>query len=183
MFDPLSGAAFCRHGGAIDGVRSGACSSGEEPYTIAMVLAEHFAHRQWEVFASDISLGVLAQAHKGEYALERARRIPPALLQKYCLKGVRSQEGKLRVVPELRQRVRFAPLDPSAPTSGVGLFAVIFLRHVMIYFDAEAKRNVVENLLACLKPGGYFTVGHSESLHGMTEHAAAVRPKIYRKPA
>jgi len=162
---------------------SGACSSGEEPYTMAMVLAEHLSRSQWEVFASDISRTVLARAAAGLYPLERTEGIPPGFLRKYCLKGVRSQQGKLLVAPELRERVRFAHLNLTERIAGVGLFDVIFLRNVMIYFDADTKRKVVENMLPSLKPDGYFIVGHSESLTGLTDRLVPLRPTIYRKPA
>lgn len=162
---------------------SGACSSGEEPYTMAMVLAEHLPHAPWEVFASDISHTVLARAAAGLYPLERTEGIPPGFLRKYCLKGVRSHQGKLLVAPALRERVRFAQLNLTARIAGVGPFDAIFLRNVMIYFDVDTKRKVVENMLSSLKPGGYFIVGHAESLTGLTDRLVALRPTIYRKPA
>lgn len=161
---------------------SGACSSGEEPYTMAMVLAEHLPNTAWEVFASDISMTVLARAQTGLYPLERTTGIPKEYLRKYCLKGVRSQEGKLLVAPELRQRVRFSQVNLTEPIKGVGEFDVIFLRNVMIYFDNETKRKVVDNMLPNLKPGGHFIVGHSESLNGITDCLKSLRPTIYQKP-
>lgn len=163
-------------------VWSGACSSGEEPYTIAMVLAEHLPNTPWEVFASDISLTVLARAQTGLYPLERTSGIPKEYLRKYCMRGVRSQEGKLLVVPELRQRVRFGQVNLTEAITGVGDFDVIFLRNVMIYFDGDTKRKVVDNMLPSLKPGGYFIVGHSESLNGITDRLRALRPTVYQKP-
>ena len=162
---------------------SGACSSGEEPYTMAMVLADTLpAHAAWEVFASDISLTMLTRARAGLYPLERARDVPPELMRKYCLKGVRSQAGTLLVVPALRQRVTFAQVNLTTPIAGAGEFDVIFLRNVMIYFDAAIRRQVVDNLFPCLKPGGYFIIGHSESLNGVTDRLWPLRPTIYRKP-
>jgi chemotaxis protein methyltransferase CheR len=162
---------------------SGACSSGEEPYTMAMVLAEHLPQTPWEVFASDISQTVLARAQEGVYPLERTSGIPREYLRKYCMKGVRSQEGRLLVAPELRQRVRFAQVNLTAPIVGAGDFDVIFLRNVMIYFDADTKRKVVENMIPSLKPGGYFIVGHSESLNGITDRLKSLRPTVYQKTA
>jgi len=161
---------------------SGASSSGEEAYSMAMVLAEHCPQRRWEVFGSDISLTVLAKAQAGVYSQERISGIPPACLRKYCLKGVRSQEGKLLIDSRLRQRVRFAQVNLTQPITGVGHFDVIFLRNVMIYFDAETKRKVIGNMLPCLKPGGHFVVGHSESLTGLTDCLRTIRPTIYQKP-
>ncbi|HJV26257.1 MAG TPA: protein-glutamate O-methyltransferase CheR [Aromatoleum sp.] len=162
---------------------SGACSSGEEPYSMAMVLADAMPDGNWEVFASDISQSVLARAQAGLYPLERTNGIPKELLRKYCLKGVRSQDGKLLVASELRKRVRFAQVNLTMPIEDIGDFDVIFLRNVMIYFDTETKRKVVNNMVPSLKRGGYFIVGHSESLHGITESLRPVRPTIYQNPS
>jgi chemotaxis protein methyltransferase CheR len=161
---------------------SGASSSGEEAYSMAMVLAEHRPDGPWEVFGSDISLSILDKARIGVYSMERISGIPPEYLRKYCLKGVRSQEGKLLIDSKLKQRVSFAQVNLTRPISGVGDFEVIFLRNVMIYFDSETKRKVIENMLPSLKPGGYFVVGHSESLNGITSRLQTVKPTIYRKP-
>ncbi|MBL8425793.1 MAG: protein-glutamate O-methyltransferase CheR [Candidatus Accumulibacter phosphatis] len=161
---------------------SGASSSGEEAYSMAMVLAEHRGAGAWEVFGSDISLTVLARAQAGVYSQERISGIPQAYLRKYCLKGVRSQEGRLLIDSRLKQHVSFAQVNLTLPISGVGDFDVIFLRNVMIYFDAETKRKVIENMLPCLKPGGYFVVGHSESLNGITDRLTGLKPTIYQKP-
>lgn len=162
-------------------VWSGASSSGEEAYSMAMVLAEHAGNRPWEIFASDISLTVLAKARAGIYSLERTSGIPPAYLRKYCLKGVRSQEGKLLIDETLRQRVRFAQVNLTEPIRGVGSFDLIFLRNVMIYFDAQTKCKVVANMLPALRANGHFVVGHAESLHGITDRLRMVRPTIYQQ--
>jgi len=124
---------------------------------------------------------VLARARAGIYTQERISGIPPAYLRKYCLKGVRSHEGKLLIDNALKQRVNFAQVNLTLPITGVGQFDVIFLRNVMIYFDAETKRKVVENMLPSLKPGGYFIVGHSESLNGITTRLKTLKPTIYQQ--
>lgn len=183
-FDFLRTEILPKHGsGKSFRIWSGACSSGEEPYSMAMVLAEALPRTQWEVFATDISLTILDRARAGLYPLERTSGISTELLRKYCLKGVNAQQGKLLVAPDLRQRVKFAQVNLTVPITGVGEFDVIFLRNVMIYFDAETKRNVVHNMLPSLRPGGYFIVGHSESLNGITDRLLSLRPTIYRKPA
>ena len=179
-FDFLSTLASQRKGAGTFRVWSGACSSGEEPYSIAMVLAEQLPGTPWEVVASDISLTVLQKAQTGVYPLERTEGIPPPLLKKYCLKGVRAQAGTLMVIPELRQRVQFMQINLTQPIDGVGQFDVIFLRNVMIYFDGDTKRQVVHNMLPTLKPDGHFIVGHSESLNGITDRVTPLRPTIYR---
>ena len=170
-----------RRGSGTFRIWSGASSSGEEAYSMAMVLAEHRSDGPWEVFGSDISMTVLARARAGIYTQERISGIPPAYLRKYCLKGVRSHEGKLLIDNALKQRVSFAQVNLTLPITGVGQFDVIFLRNVMIYFDAETKRKVVENMLPSLKPGGYFIVGHSESLNGITTRLKTLKPTIYQQ--
>lgn len=164
-------------------VWSAASSSGEEAYTLAMILAEYLSNTAWEIFGSDISTQVLSKARAAHYPLERIEGIPPAFLGKYCLKGVRSQAGTFMICPELRRRVTFAQVNLTQPIRReIGLFDVIFLRNVMIYFDPETKQKVIANLIPQLKPGGHFIVGHSESLHGLTTMLSQVRPTIYRKP-
>ena len=163
---------------------SGASSSGEEPYTIAMVLAETLGlSANWEIVASDISLTVLERAQTGLYPMERGRGIPPELMKKYCLKGVRSQEGNFLVVPKLRERVDFRHINLIAPdTRELGQFDIIFLRNVMIYFDNETKRKVVGNMVPHLRDDGTFIVGHSETLTGITDDLSALRPTLYCRP-
>lgn len=162
---------------------SAASSSGEEAYTMAMVLAEAISVGTWEVFGSDISTQVLDKARTGQYSLERTQGIPPGFMRKYCLKGIRSNEGTFMVAPALREHVTFGQINLTQPISReVGLFNVIFLRNVMIYFDIETKRKVIGHLLPHLAPGGYFIVGHSESLNSITDKLVTVLPTIYRKP-
>lgn len=160
---------------------SGASSSGEEAYTMAMILAESLGDAPWEVFGSDISLSVLDKARAGIYPLERAEDIPTPLLKRYCLKGVRSQDGMLLIAPELRARVRFMQVNLTQPIRGIGEFDVIFLRNVMIYFDNDTKRKVVANMMPMLRRDGYFIVGHSESLTGIAPALKPLRPTIYRR--
>ena len=161
---------------------SAASSSGEEAYTLAMLLAEYLDNAPWEIVGSDISTKVLEKARQGHYPLGRHEGIPPAFLSKYCLKGVRAQAGTFLIAPEIRQRVSFRQANLTLPLAAdFGRFEVIFLRNVMIYFDMETKRKVVHNLLPHLAPGGYLIIGHSETLNGVTDAVTAVRPTIYRK--
>ncbi len=163
-------------------VWSGASSSGEEPYTIAMTLAESLGERSWEIVASDISSRVLEKARSGVYPLSDTENIPRSLLSKYCLKGFGPQEGTFIVDRSLRTRVNFLQVNLNAPLPNLGEFDVIFLRNVMIYFDMETKRQVVRRMLPLLRPGGYFIVSHSESLNGITDDLKVVMPSIYRRP-
>lgn len=181
-FDYLRQSILPRHPpGTPFRIWSGASSSGEEAYTMAMVLAETLGDAPWEVFGSDISTQVLERASAGVYPLERTTGIPATCLKKYCLKGVRSQEGSLMISPELRARVSFAQINLTQPIANVGDFDVIFLRNVMIYFDTETKRKVIANMLPRLKRGGHFVVGHSESLTGLTDRLKMLRPTVYRR--
>ncbi len=161
---------------------SAASSTGEEAYTLSMVLAEHLPTNPWEIFGSDISTQVLAKAAKGHYPLGRHEGIPPAFLSKYCLKGVRAQEGTFLISSKLRERVRFAQVNLTLPVdSSLGDFDVIFLRNVMIYFDQPTKTKVIQNLMPRLKTGGHLFIGHSETLAGIPVPLKVVRPTIYQK--
>ena len=162
-------------------VWSGACSSGEEPYSIAMVLAACLGSRPWEVVASDISTRMLEKAAAGQYGIGAAGDIPRPLLASYCLKGVGPQGGTFLVEPSLRSRVRFLQVNLNQPLPDLGVFDLIFLRNVMIYFDLETKREVMKRMLPLLRAGGYFFVSHSESLNGITDELQSIRPSIYRK--
>jgi chemotaxis protein methyltransferase CheR len=163
-----------------------ASSSGEEPYSIAMTLAEGLAGgplgTPWEIIASDISTSVLEKARSGHYAMARADKIPKPLLAKYCLKGIGTQEGTFLIEQNLCNRVQFMQINLNAALPKIGEFDMIFLRNVMIYFDMNTKRQVVARMLPLLKPGGFFIVSHSESLNGITDRLELVTPSIYRKP-
>ena len=138
----------------------------------------------WEVVASDISARVLATAQSAHYAMERATTIPPALLKKYCLKGVRAQAGSLLIAPEIRQRITFRRINLVEPLPGeLGQFDVILLRNVLIYFDNSTKKKIVSSLVNHLYPEGHFLTSHTESLYEITDLLKSVKPSVYRKPA
>jgi chemotaxis protein methyltransferase CheR len=159
-----------------------ASSSGEEPYTIAMTLADGLPTTPWEVVASDISTRVLEKARSGHYAMERAEDIPQPLLGKYCLKGTGSQDGTFLIERNLRSKVNFMQINLNETLPKIGEFDLIFLRNVMIYFNMETKRQVVARIVPLLKRGGHFIVSHSESLNGVDDSLKLVTPSIYRKP-
>ncbi|KPZ04608.1 MULTISPECIES: CheR family methyltransferase [Pseudomonas syringae group] len=161
---------------------SAASSSGEEPYSLAMTLAEQLGTTPWEVVGSDISTRVLSKARSGHYPLERTETLPQPLLFKYCLKGIGRQEGTFLIDKSLRSRVSFVQVNLNDTLPDLGEFDVIFLRNVMIYFDQETKSKVVARLIPRLKPGGYFIISHSESLNGINDMLKMVSPSIYRKP-
>jgi len=163
-------------------VWSAASSSGEEPYSIAMVLADVLGDAPWEVLGTDISTRVLQRARSGHYPMERASQMPQHYLKRFCLKGQGTEDGTMLIERGLRQRVQFQHLNLNAPLPKIGTFDVIFLRNVMIYFSLETKRQVVARLLAQLRPGGYFLIGHSETLNDINDTLIAAAPSIYRKP-
>ncbi|WP_226472811.1 CheR family methyltransferase [Dechloromonas denitrificans] len=179
-FDFLRERAASHRKGGTFRVWSAASSSGEEAYSMAMILAETLGDTPWEILGTDISTKVLAKAQYGQYPLERTDGIPINLLKKYCLKGLGKHAGTLLIAKELRQRVQFLHCNLMAPRHGLGQFDVIFLRNVMIYFESETKRKVIANLLPYLKRDGHFVVGHSESLNGLTNNLVLASPTIYR---
>lgn len=162
-------------------VWSAACSSGEEAYTLAMMLAEHAPTKDWEIIGTDISTRVLEKARSGHYAIERAEKIPRPYLNNYCLKGVGKQEGTFLIERNLRERISFLHANLKQDLGKLGHFDLIFLRNVMIYFDLETKSEIVRRILPMLKPGGHFIVSHSESLNGISDALQVVRPSIYCK--
>ncbi|WBY00219.1 protein-glutamate O-methyltransferase CheR [Ramlibacter tataouinensis] len=163
-------------------VWSAACSSGEEPYSIALVLCSTLGDRPWEVLASDLSSRVLERARQARYPMARAGQIPTALLHAHCLKGTGRHEGQFAVAPEAASRVRFQQVNLNGPLPALGEFELILLRNVMIYFDASTKQAVLDRVLACLRPGGHLLIGHSESLAGLRTGLRPVAPAIYLKP-
>ncbi|GAB6196970.1 CheR family methyltransferase [Lysobacter xanthus] len=158
---------------------SAACSSGEEAYSIAMLLDAKLGMRPWEVVGTDISTRMVEAARAAHYRLERARGIPQPFLERYCLKGTGTQAGTLLVNRRLRDRVRFETANLTASLPAVGEFDVIFLRNVMIYFDTPTKRELVERLLRHLRPDGHLLIGHSESLSDVTRAVRSLAPSIY----
>ena len=162
---------------------SAGCSTGEEPYTLAMVLAEHaLTHRafQYAILATDISTRVLNAAVQAVYAEEKVAPVPMALRKKYLLKS--REHPLVRVVPELRARVTFRRLnfmDASYPIRE--LFDVAFCRNVIIYFDRPTQEAIVGRICRHIVPGGYLFMGHSETLSGMRLPLEPVASTVYRK--
>jgi chemotaxis protein methyltransferase CheR len=165
---------------------SAGCSTGEEPYTLAMVLREwEEAHRgfQFHILATDLSTAVLAKAARGVYARDVVSPVPAPLQRKYLLRGRDRQAGLFRVAPELRQRVEFRRLNFMDAHYGIeGQFDAFFCRNVIIYFDRATQERIMQKLAAHLLPGGYAFVGHSETLHDMDLPLVPVAPALYRKP-
>jgi chemotaxis protein methyltransferase CheR len=160
-------------------VWSAACSSGEEAYSIAMVLATVLASGTWEVVGSDISTRALERARRGEYSMGRSTTIPKVHFHAYCLKGSGPDEGTFLITKELRDKVQFLRVNLCEPLPDLGRFDLVFLRNILIHFEPPRKKAVVEALLERLKPGGLLIVDHTESLHGLTDRFVRVHPSIY----
>jgi chemotaxis protein methyltransferase CheR len=164
---------------------SSACSTGEEPYTIAMTLYEGVSDpAQWDfkILASDLSTRVLAKAAAGVYDAERVGDVPMELVKRHFLRGRGASDGVLKVKPHLSAMVQFRRLnlmDEQFPIKSP--LDLIFCRNVMIYFDRPTQEVLVNKFYRYLKPGGHLFIGHSESLQWITHPFATVAPTIYRK--
>lgn len=164
-------------------VWSAACSTGEEPYTLALVLRrlglDNPASWDCKILATDISTKVLQSAVDGEYDLERVAPIPASELQS-CFQHL--SNGKFQVKDALRELIKFGRLNLLREKYPFRKkFDLIFCRNVMIYFDSPTRERLVKHFYRYLQPGGYLFVGHSESLSGLTHPYAYVKPSIYRK--
>lgn len=162
---------------------SAACSSGEEAYTLAMIIDEYFSGKKkiWDtkLLATDISYSVLKTAKKGVYTSERIRPIPTDWKVKYFK---RLGDGNFEVADEIKKEViyrQFNLVEKEFPFKRE--FHTIFCRNVMIYFDQKTKYELVEKFYECLEPGGYLFVGHSESLEREKTRFKYVMPAVYRK--
>ncbi|WP_073474739.1 CheR family methyltransferase [Desulfatibacillum alkenivorans] len=155
-----------------------ACSSGEEPYSMAIQLAE--AGRKFEIHASDISDTMLETASKGIYPKDRTRCVPVPLVRRYFQQGQNKWNGYYKVKKELRENISFFKYNLiSGPPRDE--YDVIFCRNVMIYFDHATRQHVVNKLYQSLRPGGLFAIGQSESLVGVEHPFKYLRPSIYCK--
>ncbi|MGQ9659233.1 MAG: CheR family methyltransferase [Thermochromatium sp.] len=164
-------------------VWSAACSTGEEAYTLAMVLADALGLGAWHILGTDISRRVLEQARRAIYPLERARHLPRPWLERYCLKGVRSQAGNLLIDPRLKSRVTLEQHNLLQPRRDGERFDIVFLRNVLIYFDLPTKQRVIAHLFESIRPGGLLFISHVESLHGIETPLEMIRPSIFRRPS
>jgi len=163
-------------------VWSAACSTGEEPYTIAMLLEALRPGAPWRVVASDISSRVLRYARRGLYPMSRGQKIPQVFLKRHCLKGIGEYQGYFLVERALRERVEFKQINLTEAPRNTARFDVIFLRNVLIYFDRPTKQKVLAHVTSQLRPGGWLFVGHSESMNGLLEGFESWAPSIHRKP-
>jgi chemotaxis protein methyltransferase CheR len=172
-----------------DGTRfkvwSAGCSSGEEPYTLAMVLAEYASRRRgfdFAILGTDVSTKVLACARRGVYRESQVLPVPPEVRGKYLLRSRSDTEDLVRVVPELRQKVSFHQLNFMDGDYGIkDIFDAVFFRNVMIYFDRSTQEDAINKICRNLAPGGYLFAGHSESLANLDIPLRPLRASVYRK--
>ena len=166
---------------------SAASSFGDEAYSTAMLLSDmQIAGRigpDWSILGTDISHRVLLSAKEGVFPEDRLRAVTPERLRRYCLRGEGPSEGLVQMQDKIRNRVQFGQLNLCKPFSGLGPFDVIFLRNVLIYFDAATKVDVVDRALALLKPGGLFFLGTAEGRVPCKTPIQTVIPGAFRKLA
>lgn len=160
-------------------VWSGASSSGEEAYSIAMLLADKLGLSGWQIVGTDLSTAMVDSARLALYPMERAQHTPTAYLKRWCLKGKDEYEGQLLISRELRERVRFQPANLTQDLPDIGMFDVIFLRNVLIYFDPPGKADIVQRVLTRLKPKGHLFTGHAESIANLNLPVRAITSAVY----
>ncbi len=163
---------------------SAACSTGEEPYTMAITLLEALNSRRVDlkILATDLSTHVLAQAINGIYPEKKVKTIPAELLKKYFTNDKNGDQQQYLVKDNLKKLIIFRRLNLSEPPFPMKNYLdLIFCRNVMIYFDAYHRKNLIKELYRLIKPGGYLIVGHSESITGFKSDFKVIRPSIYMK--
>ncbi|MCX6537701.1 MAG: protein-glutamate O-methyltransferase CheR [Acidobacteria bacterium] len=162
---------------------SAACSTGEEPYTLAMTLAESLPNgaEGYRMLASDLSTKALTAARSATYKIERVKDLPLDVLRRHFERGMGAQQGLARVVPLLRRQIEFIQLNLIEIGDLGRAFDVIFCRNVMIYFDLHVQQRVVSMLERHLRPNGYLFISHSESLNGVSHGLRWIAPAVYQR--
>lgn len=164
---------------------SSACSSGEEPYTLSMVLEEYFLQQRggagYRIIATDISTKVLEQAERGVYPMERIDKVPQEYLRKYFLKGVGKSAGYVKMKPVLRQAITFRHFNLMESFPWRAELDVIFCRNVMIYFDRATQQQLINKFYDSLAPSGYLLIGHSESISSLQHRFKQIESTVFRK--
>jgi chemotaxis protein methyltransferase CheR len=162
-------------------VWSAACSSGEEAYSIAMVLENYLGSNRYEILGTDLSSRVLEKSKMGLYPMERAEKIPEPYLKKFCLKGKNSMEGFFKIDENLKMNIVFKSMNLNQKFPDLGKFDLIFVRNVMIYFNAETKEKLIRNMIDLLPKNGFLFIGQSETLLNRNLGLEMIKPSIYKK--
>ena len=182
---PGTAQVFPKSGTGVRRFWSAGCSTGAEPYSLAMVLNEFgLAHPgfRFSILATDISSRVLEEAKTGIYKKSVVEPIPVPLRRKYLMKSKDPEEDNVRIVPEIRSKVSFGRLNFMSESYGLNqTMDIVFCRNVLIYFDRDTQEAVVQRICRHLNPGGYLFVGHSETLNGLAVPLSQVSPTIYRR--
>lgn len=163
---------------------SAGCSTGEEPYSLAITLKENLpANLHWDtqILATDIDSNVLSKASKGVYAEDRVKDMSKQKLRDWFMKGAGSNAGSVRIKQDARSLIKFGQLNLMENWSVGDIKDVIFCRNVVIYFDRESKTNLINRYADNLKDGGYLFIGHSESLYKITDRFELIGNTIYQK--
>ena len=167
-------------------VWSAASSFGDEAFSTAMLLADLAQQgsigSDWRVLGTDISDRVLRSASEAIYPEDRLRNVKPERLKRYCLRGDGASAGMVQMQDKLRERVRFGQLNLCQDIPGLGPFDIVFLRNVLIYFDAKTKTDVVDRVLTQLRPGGLFFIGTAEGRVPCSTALQTLAPGAFRKP-
>jgi chemotaxis protein methyltransferase CheR len=185
-FDLLERHVVSQRGREPLAVWSAASSFGDEAYSIAILLSDlqkkGQCHPDWTVLGTDISHRVLVSAKEAVFPTDRFRHVSPERMRNYCLRGEGSSVGQVMLQRKIRDRVQFGQLNLCRPFPNLGMFDVIFLRNVLIYFDTDTRKTVIQNVLECLNPGGLFFVGTAEGrIQGM-EKLTPLITGAFRKP-
>ncbi len=158
---------------------SAACSSGEEAYTLGMVLEKNKFN--YEILGTDISERILESAKKGVFPIERSIKIPSKYLKEFCLKGKNEMEGFFKFDKKISEKLNFKYFNLNMNFDSLPTFDIIFLRNVMIYFDQKTKDELVFRITNKLKKGGLFFIGMAETLIEKNSKIKMISPSIYRK--
>ncbi len=162
-------------------VWSAASSSGEEVYSLAMVFAEKLPESNWHILGTDINTDMLRLAKSASYELTPKNSIPERYLKQYCLKGVGESEGLFKIKDELKQRVSFKHHNLlNKPINNKEKFDLILLRNVLIYFQLDDRKKVVQHITEQMRTGSWLIVGHSENIHGFDERLVQKKTGCYQ---
>jgi chemotaxis protein methyltransferase CheR len=163
---------------------SSACSSGEEPYTMAMVMDDYASRNhglRYQILATDISTRVLDHAQRGVYTDDRIAKVPTLFLKKYFQKGVGKSAGYVKIKKELRSVIQFSRFNLMGEFPWRDSIDIIFCRNVMIYFNRETQQELVNKFYQALAPGGFLFIGHSESISSLKHGFTQVDATAYQK--
>jgi chemotaxis protein methyltransferase CheR len=165
---------------------SSACSTGAEPYTLAMVMSDYLQSqapdRDYFILATDLSTDVLQKAQKGIYSSDMMAPVPPDMMRRYVMRATNAHRQEMRVAPMLRQKVGFARMNLMDAKYPIGdPMHIIFCRNVLIYFDKQTQQQVLTRLCNSLAPGGYLFIGHSETVSGFDLPIRQVANTIFKR--